>query len=300
LIVSYFQWPEYVSVTEQRRRAQKELAKLIKKGCKAQPVTVEGRDIAKTFWGKSWCANLERYSDFASRLPRGRSYVRNGLVIDLTIAKGRISAKVSGSDLYDVVVTISAVATKRWTGICADCSGSIDSLVELLQGRMAKSVMDRVCREGDGLFPAPDEIKLSCSCPDAAGMCKHVAATLYGVGARLDQAPRLIFELRGVDAHELLVNAGQDMAVSKSAPVSAKLLDSADVGTLFGLEMADTTTFNSPVVGRASSRGVGKAKVGKASTPPAAHAKKPRQPKNARGKRATSKPKRRVKTRSSA
>jgi uncharacterized Zn finger protein len=299
LIVSYFQWPEYVSVAQRRRRAQKELAKLIKKGRKAQPVTVEGRDIAKTFWGKSWCANLERYSDFASRLPRGRSYVRNGLVIDLTIEKGRISATVSGSDLYNVVVTISSVAAKRWTGICADCSGSIDSLVELLQGRMAKSVMDRVCREGDGLFPAPDEIKLSCSCPDAAGMCKHVAATLYGVGARLDQAPQLIFELRGVDANELLVNAGQDMAVSKPGPVSAKLLDSADVGALFGLEMADTTTFNSPAAGGASSRGAKIVKVGKASTPPASHAKKPRQP-NTRGKRATSKPKRRVRTRSSA
>jgi uncharacterized Zn finger protein len=296
--MSYFEWPDYVSVAEQRRRAQKELAKLNKKGRKPQPVIVEGRDIAKTFWGQSWCSNLERYSDFASRLPRGRSYVRNGLVIDLTIAKGRISAKVSGSDVYDVVVTISAVAAKRWTGICADCSGSIDSLVELLQGRMAKSVMDRVCREGDGLFPAPNEIRLSCSCPDSAGMCKHVAATLYGVGARLDQEPRLIFELRGVDENELLTNAGQDMAVAKTAPASAKLLDSADVAALFGLEMADAAA-SSPSADGVSSPGK-VVKNGKASKPAAVHAKKTRQPTSARKTQVTSKPKRRAKSRSSA
>src|SRR5690349_6604564 len=181
-----FQWGEYVSVADKRKRAERELAKLRKRGRAVAPVAIEGRKIAKNFWGVSWCSNLERYSDFASRLPRGRSYVCNGLVIDLQIEKGRIAAKVSGSELYDVTVSIAPVAAKRWQAICRDCSGTIDSLVELLQGRLAKSVMDRVCRQGDGLFPAPSEIKLSCDCPDSAGMCKHIAATLYGVGARLD------------------------------------------------------------------------------------------------------------------
>jgi len=68
--------------------------------------------------------------------------------------------------------------------------------------------MDRVCREGDGLFPSPAEIKLSCSCPDWADMCKHVASALYGVGARLDQKPQLLFVLRGVDENELIAGAG--------------------------------------------------------------------------------------------
>jgi len=133
--MGYFEWPEYVSVAEKRRRAEKELAKLRRKGRAVAPVTIEGRKIARNFWGQSWCSNLERYSDFASRLPRGRSYVCNGFVIDLQIAKGRITATVSGSELYDVAITIAPVAAKRWKAICRDCSGSIDSLVELLQGR---------------------------------------------------------------------------------------------------------------------------------------------------------------------
>ena len=178
---------------ERRREAAKKLAKLKKKGQSVSPVTIEGRAIAKSFWGKSWCTNLERYSDYENRLPRGRTYVRNGSVVDLQIAKGKVSAVVSGSDLYTVTITIAPVPATRWKAICRDCAGTIDSLVELLQGRLSKGVMDRVCREGDGLFPAPKEIKLSCSCPDWADMCKHVAAVLYGVGARLDEKPALLF-----------------------------------------------------------------------------------------------------------
>jgi uncharacterized Zn finger protein len=242
-----FGWGDYVSVAERRLRAEKELAKLRKRGHSVAPVTIEGRKIAKNFWGKSWCANLERYSDFASRLPRGRSYVCNRLVVDLQIAKGKIAAKVSGSELYDVAITIAPVAAKRWRAICRDCSGTIDSLVELLQGRLAKGVMDRVCREGDGLFPAPAEIKLSCSCPDWADMCKHVAATLYGVGARLDEAPRLLFVLRGVDEGELLAGAGHDLTRTKSAPSASAVLDAGDVAALFGLDMVEATTPEIPV-----------------------------------------------------
>jgi len=234
-----FQWGDYVSVAEKRKQAEKEIAKLRKQGRAVAPVVIQGGKITKNFWGQSWCTNLERYSDFASRLPRGRSYVRNGCVIDLQIAKGKVTAKVSGSALYDVKIGVTPVAAKRWGAICRDCSGTIDSLVELLQGRLAKSVMDRVCREGDGLFPAPDEIKLSCSCPDWADMCKHVAATLYGVGARLDEAPQLLFALRGVDESELLARAGQDPVMSKPAPDSRIVLNTGDVAALFGLDMAE-------------------------------------------------------------
>jgi uncharacterized Zn finger protein len=236
-----YEWPEYVSVAEKRRQADKELAKLRKKGHAAAPVVVQGQKIVKNFWGLSWCSNLERYSDFASRLPRGRSYVRNGCVVDLQIEKGKVKAKVSGSALYNVAITIAPVAAKRWRAICTDCSGTIDSLVELLQGRLAKSVMERVCREGDGLFPAPGEIKLSCSCPDWADMCKHVAATLYGVGARLDEAPQLLFALRGVDEGDLLAGAEQGAMTSKAAPDSRMVLAGGDMAALFGLDMADAS-----------------------------------------------------------
>jgi len=194
--MSYFGWRPYVPVAEKRRQAECKLAKLKKQGQSIAPVKIEGRTIAKSFWGKSWCGNLERYSDYENRLPRGRTYVRNGSVVDLKITKGEVAALVSGSELYKVKIAIKPVTATRWKAICRDCAGTIDSLVELLQGRLAKGVMDRICREGDGLFPAPGEIQLSCNCPDWADMCKHVAAVLYGVGARLDEMPRLLFVLR--------------------------------------------------------------------------------------------------------
>ncbi len=263
--MSYFEWPEYVSVAERRRRAERKLAQLRKKGEPVAPVQVKGRAIATSFWGQSWCQNLERYSDYASRLPRGRSYVRNGSVLDLQIAPGGVAAMVAGSDLYRVNVTVKPVSRARWKSICRDCAGGIDSLIELLQGRLAKGVMDRVCREGDGLFPAPDEIELSCSCPDWADMCKHVAAVLYGVGARLDEAPRLLFVLRGVDENELL--AGADQIPPQKTPNSsaAKVLDGANVAALFSLEMAEDADPPAPspakraVQAKSASRRAGKA-----------------------------------------
>jgi uncharacterized Zn finger protein len=246
--MSYFGWQPYVSVAERRRDAERKLAKLKKKGQSVAPVKIEGRTIATTFWGKSWCTNLERYSDYENRVPRGRSYVRNGSVIDLQIAKGEIAAMVVGSAVYKIKITIAPVKTARWQAICRDCAGTIDSLVELLQGRLAKGVMDRVCREGDGLFPSPTEITLSCSCPDWADMCKHVAAALYGVGARLDQKPQLLFVLRGVDENELIAGAGQDLTLTKAAPNAAKTLDDGDVAALFGLEMAEPAHSDPPTL----------------------------------------------------
>jgi uncharacterized Zn finger protein len=245
--MSYFEWPAYVPVAEKRRQAERKLAKLRKQGQSVAPVTIEGRTIAKTFWGKSWCTNLERYSDYATRLPRGRSYVRNGSVLDLQISKGKVAAMVAGSSLYKIKISIAPVTPARWKAICRDCAGAVDSLVELLQGRLAKGVMDRVCREGDGLFPQPGEIKLSCSCPDWADMCKHVAAALYGVGARLDEKPQLLFVLRGVDESELLAGAGQDLARTAAAPSAAKILDDSDVAALFGLEMVEPANSDSAV-----------------------------------------------------
>jgi uncharacterized Zn finger protein len=276
--MGYFQWAPYVPVAERRRQAERKLAKLKKKGEVVAPVKIEGRIIAKSFWGKSWCTNLERYSDYENRLPRGRTYVRNGSVLDLRIAKGEVTAMVAGSELYKIKATIAPVKASRWKAICRDCAGTIDSLVELLQGRLAKGVMDRVCREGDGLFPAPGEIKLSCSCPDWADMCKHVAAVLYGVGARLDQAPQLLFVLRGVDENELLAGAGPNLSLAKSVHSEATVLDGADLAHLFGLEMADDINSDTsiPVASKPSrppkttkqSKTHARAKPPAASTPP--------------------------------
>ena len=236
--MDFWGWRPYVSVAQRRRQAFSEMAKLRKKGHPVSPVIVEGRTIVNTFWGKAWCENLERYSDFANRLPRGRTYVRNGSVIDLQIAPGEIKALVSGSEIYKVVVKVAPVAKARWQSICKDCAGAIESLIELLQGRFSKGVMERVCRQKTGLFPSPHEIKLSCSCPDWAEMCKHVAAVLYGIGARLDQQPDLLFRLHAVDEKELIAGAGKALPLSKKAPAATKVLAGEDLSALFGLEIA--------------------------------------------------------------
>ncbi len=236
--MGFYGWRPYVSVAQRRRQAASEMAKLKKKGHPVSPVVVEGRTIVKTFWGKAWCENLERYSDFENRLPRGRTYVRNGSVIDLQIGPGEIKALVSGSEIYKVKVRVAPVAKARWESICKDCAGAIDSLIELLQGRFSKGVMERVCRQKTGLFPSPDEIQLSCSCPDWADMCKHVAAVLYGIGARLDQQPDLLFRLHDVDEKELIAGAGQALPLTKKAPAAKRVLGGEDLSALFGLDMA--------------------------------------------------------------
>lgn len=229
---------DYVSVASRRAQAARELAKLSKKGRKISPVVVDGRKIATTFWGVAWCDNLERYGDYANRLPRGRSYVRNGSVVDLQIAPGAVTALVSGSDMYDVKVTVSPVAAAHWNAVCQDCSGAIDSLVELLQGRLSKNVMARLCEQKTGLFPSPKEILFTCSCPDWASMCKHVAAVLYGIGARLDHQPELLFTLRQVDQRDMIATAGTDLAKPRKA-AGGKVLDSDDLSGMFGIDLAD-------------------------------------------------------------
>jgi len=249
--MGFYGWAPYVPVAQRRRNAANEMAKLKKKGHPVSPVVVEGRTIAKTFWGKSWCENLERYSDFSNRLPRGRTYVRNGSVIDLQLAPGEITAMVSGSEIYKVKVKVTPVAKARWQSICTDCAGAIDSLIELLQGRFSKGVMERVCRQKTGLFPSPTEIKLSCSCPDGAYMCKHVAAVLYGIGARLDKQPDLIFRLHNVDEKELIAGAGAALPQAGKVPAANKVLGGEDLSALFGLDMAEGAT---PVEGKPAKR----------------------------------------------
>src|SRR5947208_12430177 len=225
----------------------REMEKRKKKGHAVSPVTVEGRTIAKTFWGKAWCENLEGYSDFANRLPRGRTYVRNGSVIDLQIGPGEIQALVSGSDIYRVVVRVVPVTKARWESICKDCAGAIDSLIELLQGRFSKGVMERICQQNNGLFPSPKEIQFSCSCPDWAYMCKHVAAVLYGIGARLDRQPELLFRLHKLDEEELISSAGRELPLARKGGDSGKILSTGDLSELFGLDLAKSGAPTSPL-----------------------------------------------------
>jgi uncharacterized Zn finger protein len=252
--MGYWGWKPYVPVAARRRAAEAVAVKAKKSGATLSPIAPSRGAIAKTFWGKAWCDNLERYSDYSNRLPRGQSYLRSGAVIDLAIGEGEVRAQVMGSSLYRVQVRVAAVGDKRWKAIGADCAGSIDSMVELLQGTFSDAVMQRLCRPGDGLFPAPKEIQFTCTCPDWASMCKHVAAVLYGVGARLDQRPELLFQLRRVDGNDLLAQAGTGVMRPGKAPAKARVLDESALADMFGIEMAAVETV-SAVVGAAAGRG---------------------------------------------
>jgi len=232
----YFRRKPYVPVAARRQKAERTVGKLQKKGQILSPVTASRGAIAKSFWGKAWCENLERYSDYSNRLPRGRTYLRNGSVIDLKVGAGEVTAQVMGSSLYRISVKISEVAAAHWQGIARDCAQSIDSLVELLQGRLSTSVMERITRPGTGLFPTPKEIFFSCSCPDSAAMCKHIAATLYGIGVRLDAEPELLFGLRQVDAKELIARAGDEAVYVRKKPGAGRILDASKLADVFGID----------------------------------------------------------------
>jgi len=235
----YGGWPSYIPVAERRREAARMVASLQKKGHKVNPVVIEGRVIAKTFWGKAWCKNLESYSDYDNRLPRGRTYVRNGSVINLEISSGQINALVSGSSIYEVTINISPVMAHQWKSIVDECSGKIDSLIELLQGKFSKGVMEIMTHSDKGLFPQLKEITLNCNCFDYVEMCKHVAAVLYSVGARLDEEPETLFLLRNADHMDLLSRA-TTATLSKEKQDQGDIANlTGDLSSLFGIDIEE-------------------------------------------------------------
>ncbi|MFZ3130937.1 MAG: SWIM zinc finger family protein [Desulfosporosinus sp.] len=238
----YNGYPEYVTVAEKRRKALKSIAKLKKKNPDICPVIIEGRTIAKTWWGKSWNDNLESYADYANRIGRGRSYVRHGAVLDLKITQGEIRALVQGSVAkpYQVTISIQPLSNELWQGITKNCAGKIDSLQELIAGKFPKTLAEVFTAKGKGLFPASREIGFRCSCPDGAYMCKHVAAVLYGVGARLDDDPALFFVLRNVKVDDLIsdtLSQKTETLLEKSKTKSRRIIEDADISDLFGIEM---------------------------------------------------------------
>jgi len=236
-------WPKYVSVVEKRAKAEKSRAQLAKKNGLLNPVIIEGNKIAHSWWGKAWNTNLERYSDYANRIGRGRSYVRNGAVLDLQIVKGEIRALVQGSRTkpYSILISIDPIKKETWEKIRSLCQGKLATLSELLEGKFPKDLNELFTATGKGLFPAPKEIKFECSCPDWASMCKHVAAALYGVGSRLDEDPSLFFILRNADINDLILqtlNNESKKLLDKSSVKSGRIIKDADVAGMFGIELA--------------------------------------------------------------
>lgn len=220
---------------QKKGQAQEKIAALKKKGEGVDPIIIAGRTIASTFWGKSWCKNLESYSDYRNRLPRGRSYVRNGAVIDLSISSGAVRAQVQGSRLYRVSVSIQPYPKEKWQILARECSSKIDSMIELLQGKLSKGVMEIITDKERGLFPSTREITFDCSCSDSAYMCKHVAAVLYGIGARLDGSPEQLFFMRQVD-HLDLINS-----VSIVSPATKSTFKADELSSLFDIELEESS-----------------------------------------------------------
>lgn len=233
--MAHYGFSPYVSVAKRLANGKKKMQRLSKRGLDVQPIEIEGRKIARTFWGEAWCEHLEKFSDYSNRLPRGRTYVRNGSVCHLEIKKGVIDAYVSGSDIYQLKVEITPLTASRWEKIKLQCAGQVGSLLELLQGKISSQVMEVVTDEKTGLFPSPNEIDLNCDCPDWATMCKHVAAVLYGIGARLDQQPELLFLLRGVD-HKELISKKIEIPKGKSNRRQIK----GDLSDVFGIELDES------------------------------------------------------------
>ncbi|MGA7277463.1 MAG: hypothetical protein WBW79_05955, partial [Desulfocapsaceae bacterium] len=228
--MSYWGYPKYVTVAEKKAKAEKKLKQLRKKMPGIQPVILASSTLARTWWGKSWNSNLERYADYSNRIDRGKSYVRHGAVLDLKIEGGRVTALVQGTRAkpYEVVISIAPVKKSNWGQIRKQCRGELRSLPDLVAGKFPKKLGEIFLAEGKGLFPTPKEISFDCSCPDWASMCKHVAATLYGVGARLDEDPLLFFTLRQADTEELVARAVQEKTgdlLARASKKSSRALD---------------------------------------------------------------------------
>lgn len=289
-----FWYREYVPVAARRASARKKMEKLRKQGKEVEPVEISGRAIARSFWGKAWCEHLEGFSDFSNRLPRGRTYARNGSVCHLEIQPGRIEAYVSGSSLYTVTVEIKKLPRKAWNGIKAQCAGAIGSMLELLQGKVSDEVMAVVSDRDTGLFPKRREIKLDCSCPDGAVMCKHVAAVLYGAGNRLDTRPELLFLLRDVDAEELI---GAELALPGETGDSDAAIADTRIADIFGVELDEDEPLPAPQPAPANGAGTGKTTSKRAAPPRGNGARKKKAPRvtanaNAQAKKNNAKPRR--------
>jgi uncharacterized Zn finger protein len=196
----------------------------------------KGTKLTTSFWGQAWCRHLEQYGGYETRLPKGRTYLRQGNVYNLRTAAGVVTAEVAGSDLYEVKVRLTPLTTSAWQGIKEQCGGQVASLLDLLSGKLGDGVMKVVTDPDTGLFPKRKEIRHGCSCPDYADLCKHQAAVLYAIGVRFDQDPRSFFELRGVDPAELIASSAA--ALTEPGALGGDELEGEDLSALFGIELA--------------------------------------------------------------
>lgn len=235
-------FPASMTVGQRKAKALRTSEKLGRKQS-LDPVVIEG-PLAVTWWGKAWNRNLEAYADYSNRLPRGRSYARHGSVVDLRIDAGSISALVQGSGPrpYEVKISIAAMDAKVRALLVEACAGKLDSAEALLGGFFPEDMSRLLTAEKTGLFPRPGSIRFSCSCPDSASLCKHVAAALYGVGSRLDRNPAHFFRLRKIELDDLVSQAVKEETrklLQGNGAGESTLMNEGDkeLASLFGIDL---------------------------------------------------------------
>ena len=231
-------YPPYMSVGEKKARGALALAKLLKKSKRtAEPVAGSPQATARDHLLGPGLGRQPR----ALRRPRQPAAARARLPAKRLRARpgdrpGRVEAYVAGSELYRVTIGMAPLAKARWRRIVSRCTGRIGSLVGLLRGELSAEVLGVLTHAREGLFPEPRELALDCSCPDAAEVCKHVAAVLYGVAIRLDARPELFFDLRQVDQAELIGSATAGV-VGRPRPAAGKRIAASRLSAVFGIEL---------------------------------------------------------------
>lgn len=221
----------YVRVKKRRETAESVAARLTAEGEELQPARAHGKAIASSFWGRAWCRAIEDWQDYESRLPAGRSLLKNGGVIDLKLSENLALAQVVSDRLYQVRIRFSGVEEEQLDALRKACAGRLTSLIDLIRGDLSDDVMSLICDPAYGLFPRYSELKPACDCLDDAVLCRHAAAALYAIAPRLDDQPELFFTLRGIDPESFFT---LDPAAVEETPGD---LTAEELSATFGIEI---------------------------------------------------------------
>jgi uncharacterized Zn finger protein len=203
-------------------------------------VKLLSRTISYEWWGQQWCQNIAAYADYSNRLERGRAYIRKGAVKEISIEYGHVSAMVEGTAPQDYKVDISINQVSD--DLSEKLLRQIKDINDLKNGKVPENYKNLFTVD-NGIFPKANEIKFTCSCPDIACMCKHVAAVLYAIGSILDQEPLLIFQLRGIDVEayidKQIFNATNEILIDiNNHADDERVINDAMLADLFGIEIA--------------------------------------------------------------